>query len=410
MWTFNVLIFDKKILQKKIIVVCLIAIGLSACSSTDEIDKTLPADLEEINQQFEPKVLWEESFGSGADDSFSRIAPVIAYDKLFTSSREGDVAAIDPNTGNEIWSTDLSDVGDKNGFFDFFDRNESAFISGGPVAGINKIFLGSENGKIYALNAETGQLDWQSTIKGEVLSAPAIDSGVLVVNSSSGVMKAFNASTGEELWKIDQDTPALTLRGISAPSISSGGVFIGTPDGNLSVYILENGQQGWSSAIGEPSGSTEFERVIDVDSSPVVFGDKVYTISSRGNLVAIELRTGQVAWKRKYSSHTDLLVGSNNIYLTDVKGHVYAVDRLNGTEKWSQLALTNRDVTGPVEIDKYIVVGDFEGYMHWLDRETGEIVSRHQVDSSGLHVTPSVLDGIIYSQARNGDMQAIKTP
>jgi len=402
-----VLIFDKKVLKKRIAVACLLTLGISACSSTDEIDKTLPAELEEINQQFEPKVLWEENVGGGADDYFSRMSPIIAYDKLFTSSREGDVAAINPTTGDEVWSIDLRDIDDKSGFF---ESKKSALINGGLAAGINKLFLGSENGKIYALNAETGKLDWQANIKGEVLSAPAIDSGILVVNSSSGVMKAFNATTGEELWKIEQDTPALTLRGISAPSIAAGGVFVGTPDGNLSVYILENGQQGWAAIVGEPSGSTEFERVIDVDASPVIFGDKVYSISSRGHLVAIELRTGQIAWKRQYSSYTNLLLSANNIYLTDVKGHVYAVDRLNGTEKWSQLALTNRDVTAPVAVGDYIVVGDFEGYMHWLNDSTGEIVSRHQVDSSGLHVAPIVQDDIIYSQARNGDLQAIKTP
>lgn len=401
------LIFDKKSLRNRVAVVFLMTLGLSACSSTDEIDESLPVELTEINQKFEPKVLWEESIGNGADDYFSRISPVIAYDKLFTTSREGDVAALDPKTGDEIWSVDLSDIDNQTGFF---ESSKPALISGGPVAGISKIFLGSENGKIYALDAETGKLEWQSSIKGEVLAAPAIDSGVLVVNSSSGVMKAYNASTGEELWKIDQDTPALTLRGISAPAISSGGVFIGTPDGNLSVYILENGQQGWTVPVGEPSGSTEFERVIDVDSSPVIYGDKVYSISSRGNLVAVELRTGQIAWKRKYSSYTDLLVSANNIFLTDVKGHVYAVDRLNGTEKWSQLALTNRDVTGPAEVSDYIIVGDYEGYLHWLDSSTGEIVARHELDSSGIHVAPIVQDGVIYSQARNGDLQAIKTP
>ncbi len=401
------LIFDKKSLKNKIAVVFLITLGISACSSTDEIDETLPVELTEINQQFEPEVLWEENIGGGAEGYFSRITPVVAYDKLFTSNRKGDVAAIDLKTGDEIWTADLSDIDNKRGFF---ESRKSALISGGIVAGINKIFLGSENGKVYALDAETGKLDWQADIKGEVLSAPAIDSGVVVVNSSSGVMKAFNATNGEELWKIDQDTPALTLRGISAPAIASGGVFIGTPDGNLSVYILENGQQGWSAIVGEPSGSTEFERVIDVDSSPVIFGDKVYSISSRGNLAVIELRTGQIAWKRKYSSYTDLLVTPSTIYLTDIKGHVYAVDRLNGTEKWSQLSLTNRDVTAPVEVKGYIVVGDYEGYLHWLDSTTGEIVSRHELDSSGTHVAPIVYEDILYSQARNGDLQAIQTP
>ena len=401
------LIFDKKSLKNKIAVVFFMTLGLSACSSTDEIDESLPVELTEINEQFEPEVIWEENIGGGAGRYFSRITPVIAYGKLFTSNREGDVAAINPETGKEIWSTDLSDIKNEVGFF---DESKSALISGGIVAGINKIFLGSENGKVYALDVETGSLDWEANIKGEVLSSPAIDSGIVVVNSASGVMKAFNATNGEELWKVDQDTPALTLRGISAPSISSGGVFIGSPDGNLSVYILENGQQGWSAPVGEPSGSTEFERVIDIDSSPAIFGDKIYSISSRGNLVAIELRTGQIIWKRKYSSYTDLLVTANTIYLTDVKGHVFAVDRLNGTEKWSQLALTNRDVTAPVEVSDYIVVGDYEGYLHWLDRNTGEIVSRHELDSSGIHVSPVVYEGVLYSQARNGDLQAITTP
>ena len=401
------LIFDKKKLNKNLAVLCLMALGLSACSSTDDVDEFEPVELLEITQQFETKVLWEENVGGGAGKFYSRSAPIIAYDKLYTTSRKGDVAALDIKTGDTLWSTDLREDREDRGFF---ESRQSALLSGGPTAGINKIFVGSENGKVYALDAETGKVDWQSTIKGEVLSAPAIDGGVLAVNSASGVLKAFNASNGEELWKIEQDTPSLTLRGISAPAISSGGVFVGTPDGNLTVYIMENGQQGWSAIVGEPSGSTEFERVIDVDSSPVVFGDRVYSISSRGNLVAIDLRSGQIVWKRQYSSHNDLLVSANNIYLTDIKGHIYALDRLNGTERWSQLSLTNRDVTGPAEIGDYIVVGDFEGYLHWLNSETGEIVSRQEVDSSGIAIAPTVSGDVIYTQARNGDIQAIKAP
>jgi outer membrane protein assembly factor BamB len=403
----NVLIFDKKKLNKNLVVLCLMGLGVTACSSTDDVDEFEPAELVEITQQFEAKVLWEENIGGGADDYFSRSTPIVAYEKLYTSSREGDVAALDVDTGKTLWSVDLREDHEDRGFF---ESRHSALLSGGPTAGINKIFIGSENGKVFALDAETGTVDWQSKIKGEVLAAPAIDSGVLAVNTASGILKAFNASNGEELWKVEQDTPSLTLRGISAPAISSGGVFVGTPDGNLTVYIIDNGQQGWSAIVGEPSGSTEFERVIDVDASPVVFGDRVYSISSRGNLVAIDLRSGQVVWKRQYSSHTDLLVSANNIYLTDTKGHVYALDRLNGTERWSQLALTNRDVTGPAEIGDYIVVGDYEGYLHWLNSETGEIVSRQEVDSSGIHVTPTVSDDVLFTQARNGDIQAIKAP
>jgi len=404
----DLLIFNQKVFNKKTLAIIFISIGLAACSSTeDDIDKTLPAELVDIDEKFSPKVLWEKSVGDGVGDYFSRIKPIAAYDKIFTTSRNGDTYAFELESGKEVWKVDLSNV-DKNN--SFFDSSKPALISGGPAVGINKIFLGSENGEIFALNEEDGSLAWQGKLKGEIIAKPGIDSGVLVVNSASGILKAFNATNGEELWSIEQDIPALTLRGISSPAVASGGVIVGSADGSVSVYLLDSGQQGWTAEVGEATGSTELERVIDIDSPPLIFGDKVYIVSARGNLVALDIRSGRILWKRQYSSFRELAISGNNIYLTDVKGHIYAIDRLDGLEKWSQLALTNRDVTGPAAVGDYVVVGDFEGYLHWLDRDSGEIVARHIVDSSGLHSTPTVVNDVLYIQSRDGDLQAIKTP
>jgi outer membrane protein assembly factor BamB len=394
--------------NKKLLAIALLSLGLSACSSTDEEDEaTKVAELTEINQTFEADVLWESSVGNGVSDYFSRIKPNVAYGKLYSASREGDVVAFELKNGDEIWSTDLSDIKGDRGFF---DSRRSALLNGGPISGIQKIFIGSENGEVFALDADTGKLDWQGKVKGEVIAAPAIDAGILVVNTASGVIKAFNASNGQDEWQIEQEVPALTLRGVSSPAISSGGVMVGSADGTLSVYILESGQQGWTIEVGEAVGSTQLERVIDVDSTPLIYGDKVYSISVKGRLTAVDLRTGRMIWERQYSSYHDLSIDGNTIFLTDVKGHVYAVDRQNGFEKWSQLSLTNRGVTGPAVVGNYIVVGDFEGYLHFIDQATGDIVSRHEVDSSGLNITPTVHENIIYAQSRNGDLQAIKIP
>ena len=395
----------------RILAVLLLSSTLFACSSTDDDEDEelidLPAELTEIEQQFTPEVLWEESVGDGSEDYFSRLKPIVAYNKVYSASRAGDVIAFDKETGKTLWQTDLSDI---NKDRSFWDSRLSALLSGGPVAGLNKIFIGSENGKIYALDAETGEVSWQGNVKGEIINAPAVNSGVVVVNSASGIMKAFNAENGEELWKIEQDVPALTLRGISPPVIASGGVLVGTGKGGVNVYLLEKGQQGWETDIGEPTGSTELERVIDVDSAPVVFGDKVYAVSSRGNLAAIELKSGRILWKRQYSSYRQIAIYRNTIFLTNLRGHIYAIDRVNGIERWSNLTLTNRNVTGPAVINDYIVVGDFEGYLHWLNQETGDIVARHEVDSSGVHSTPTVVNNVLYSQSRDGDLQAIETP
>ena len=392
----------------KISVMIFMSTALMACSSTDDEDpSTKIAELTEINQAFQPEVIWDASIGDGVEGYFSRIKPIVAYGKVFSASRMGDVVALDKATGKEVWQVDLSDINNERSFW---DGRTSALVAGGPVAGMDKIFLGTENGKIFALVADTGELVWQANIKGEIITAPAIDSGILVVNSASGILKAFDANTGDELWKVQQDVPALTLRGISAPVIASGGVLLGTGKGEVSVFILEKGQQGWSTLIGEPTGSTELERVIDVDSAPVVFGDKIYSISSRGNLAAIDLASGRVLWKRQFSSFRQIAVYRNDIFITNTRGHVYAINRNNGIERWSNLSLTNRGVTGPAVVDDYIVVGDFEGYLHWLNQETGEIVARHNVDGSGVHSTPTVVDNIIYTQSRDGDLEVIETP
>ena len=400
--------FMSKRFNKKLLAICVLAVGISACSSTDDEDEEQRvAELTEITALFEPEVKWDASVGDGVGSYFSRIKPVVAYGKVFSASREGEAYAFDEKTGEMVWHADLSDIDNQRGFF---DDKEPALISGGAVAGINKVFFGSENGVVYALEADDGKLSWQGKVKGEVIAAPALDSGKLVVNTASGVMKAFNASNGQDDWQIEQDVPALSLRGISAPVMGGGGVIVGSADGSLSVYLLEQGRQGWTVDIGEATGSTELERVIDVDSSPLVFGENIYTVSSRGNLSAVELRSGRVIWQRQYSSYRQISISGNSLFLTDVKGHVYAIDRNNGLELWSQLSFTNRGVTGPAPIGGYVVVGDFEGYLHWLDKDTGEIVARYQVDSSGIHTTPTVTNGVLYSQSRDGELKAITIP
>lgn len=403
------LIFDKKIFNKKLFAVLLLSSGLFSCSTTDDDEDVseLVADLIEIKQSFQPKVIWDSRVGSGVDDYFSRIKPVSAYGNVYSASRNGEVIALDANNGKKVWQIDLSELKGSGGFF---SGNQPALLGGGPVTGDNKVFIGSENGEVFALDAQSGELVWQGKVKGEILAAPAHDTGILVVNTASGVLQAFNADTGEELWSIEQDVPPLSLRGISAPVIASGGVVVGSASGNVSVYLLDKGQVGWSAEVGEATGSTEFQRVIDVDTTPLIFGENIYSVSSRGNLVAIELRSGRILWKRKYSSYRQLSLSGNTLFLTNLRGHIYAIDRINGMERWSNLVLTNRGVTGSAVLDSYVVVGDVEGYLHWLDQETGKIVARHHLDSSGIYSTPTVSDGILYSQSRDGDLQAIATP
>ena len=391
----------------RLLTAVLLSATLFACSSDDEDEEPLFAELTEIEELFEPEVVWDEGIGDGVEHYFSRLSPAIAYEKVFVSSRFGEAYAFDLATGDELWSIDLYDVNDELGFF---DDATTARISGGAITGYNKVVWGSENGEVFVVDAETGELAWQAKVPGEVISKPTFDSNKLIVNTGSGAIVALDANTGEELWKAEQSVPPLSLRGVSGVVVNSGGAFVGLASGEVGVYIIENGQQGWTTEIGEPSGSTELQRIVDVDVTPIVYGDKVYAISSNGNLAAVDLRSGREVWKRKYSSYRRLTIAGNLIFATDVQGHVYAINRNSGMEVWSNLQLTNRQTTGAASVGDYVVVGDFEGYLHWISKSDGKIVARHEVDSSGIYATPEVDNGLLYVMSRDGDLEVIKTP
>lgn len=396
-----------KFFNKRLISAILLSSALVACSSDDDDEAPVIAELTEIEELFEVEVVWDDSVGDGVGHYFSRLTPAIAYEKVFISSRFGDAYAFDVSTGDELWNIDLSDIEDERGFF---EDAISARISGGAVTGYNKVIWGSENGDVFAIEEDSGKLAWRAKVSGEVISAPALDSNLVVVNTASGALVALDVTNGEEVWKAEQAVPPLTLRGVSGVSISSGGAFVGLASGEVGVYIIENGQQGWTTEIGEASGSTELERIVDVDVTPIIMGDKIYAISTNGNLAALDLRSGREVWKRKYSSYRQLTVAGNQIFATDTQGHVYAIDRNSGIEQWSQLAFTGRGTTGAASVGDYVVVGDFEGYLHWLSKADGSIVARHEVDSSGIYNTPLVDNGLLYATSRDGDLEVIKTP
>ena len=204
--------------------------------------------------------------------------------------------------------------------------------------------------------------------------------------------------------------PALTLRGLSSPTSANGGVMVGEESGKLTTLIAENGFTAWSTDVAVPKGASEFERLVDVDTKPVVSGAYVYSIAYNGKLVAIDVRSGNVVWDREYSSYRDLSLELNTIYLVDSEGVLYALDKDSGIERWTQPALRGWYLTAPVVAGDYIVVGDQEGNLHWLDKSSGELLSRSEFDSSGFYIEPIVVDDKVYVTTRDGELSAVQIP
>ncbi|WP_406731822.1 outer membrane protein assembly factor BamB [Vibrio scophthalmi] len=381
----------KKMLNKALTAVAIVGV-LAGCAS--EEDTIIMAPVPQVDSEFTPTSVWSASVGDGVDQYFSKLSPEFAYGKVFVASRDGVVKALNPESGETLWQAEL-------------EEDVPARLSGGITAAYDKLFIGSENGEVIALNQETGELIWRVSVQGEVLAAPVTDENLVLVHTSEGFLLALNQVTGEQQWAIGTEVPNLTLRGNSTPVTVSGGVFWGTANGRLAAAIVQRGQLIWQQPIGTPKGATEIDRIVDVDASPVVLGSTLYIVGYNGQLTAIDLRSGQPAWKRSYSSATDLISDGRSLFVVTDKDHIVAVDARSGTELWSNKQLEHRLVTAPEIIDNYLVVGDSEGYLYWLDRSTGEFVAQQEVDSSGFAVPPVQLDDGYVIITRDGDVKKL---
>ncbi|MCF7500124.1 MULTISPECIES: outer membrane protein assembly factor BamB [unclassified Pseudoalteromonas] len=376
---------------------------LTGCSSSDDEEELV---LPEIVNQFETDIIWQESIGDGVEHYFSRLTPAVHNDVVFVANREGEVEALSLENGDTLWQTDVRE----NPAFWPWESTESAKLSGGILQAYGKIFVGSEHGYLTALDRETGEIVWRKTMPGEVLSKPAAGDGLVFVNLGSGKLLAVHPDTGEERWRFEQEVPPLTLRGQSSPTVANGGVLLGLETGRLSVLISENGYSAWSAEIATPKGASEFERLVDVDTQALISGPYAYAIAYNGNLAAVDIRSGNVVWKREYSSYRDLSMDSQHIYVVDSDGVIYALDKSSGIERWSQPALRGWYLTGPTIAGNYIALGDQEGNLHWLNKETGELVSREDFDSSGFFVEPVVAGDKLILYTRDGEVSAVKIP
>lgn len=377
----------------KIITLCFIGVAvLFGCSS--EEDTIVMAPVPAINNGIVFETEWTDNIG-GVEHYFSHLTPAYAYDKIYVASREGVIRAIEPSTGKKVWEANM-------------EGDFSARLSGGLTLSYGAVFVGSENGELIAIDAESGKENWREDVDGEIVTQPLADEGLVIIHTSRGALIAFDADSGKKQWEINSDVPSLTLRGDSSPVSISGGVFWGQANGRLAAALINEGQLLWQQPVATPTGGTEIDRLVDVDSSPLLLGSSLYTVAYNGQLISFDLRSGKPIWKRSYSSSLDLSTDGQRIFLVTDKDHVVAVDSRSGTELWENSELEYRQLTAPVIIDNYLVVADSEGYVHWLDKESGQFIGQQDIGGDGIAVSPIIVEDGFLIITRDGDIRKMQ--
>jgi len=345
-----------------------------------------PLALTPIEKPLYVRSNWNSVIGSGVGENYLKLQPAFAGNLGYVADYKGYVRAFDVASGERQWTKQLG-----------------LPIASGPAVVEDKLLFGTSQGEVLACDLRNGKELWRATVSSEVLASPQGEAGIVVVRTVDGRVYGLSADNGKRLWVYDRSVPLLTLRGNSVPVIHNGIVIIGTDSGKLAALTLKNGTLLWETQIAEPHGRTELERMVDIDTQPIVMEDVVYVVTYQGRLATVQLESGRMLWARDISSYSGMALDPYRVYVTDSESQVWALNRFNGATLWRQDKLLRRSLTAPVLQGPYLVVADFDGYVHWLTREDGHIVARKRInqDWHDAHEEDFAEDDIQFSKDNN---------
>lgn len=382
--------FPKLLRFRKAGFATLLLLFITGCSSTSSKDDK-PAPLVKFTHTLTIKTVWTTDLGGNLKKNPFKLAPVFEAGKIFVATPKGQVAALNVTDGKLLWQ-----------------RKLDVTIAGGPGVGENVVFVGSQKGEVIALSEENGNELWRQKVSSEVLVAPQVQEGIVVIRTGDGKLFGLDKNTGNRLWVYERTIPLLTLRGSSVPFLLSDRIIAGFDNGKLAALNLRTGELLWEKTVAEPHGRTELERMVDIDAPPLVMDNLVFVTSYQGRTMAREIDRGEEVWSQEVSSHAGLGIDSENVYVSDSQSHIWALKRESGVPLWKQEKLQFRQVTAPVPMGNYVVVGDLEGYLHWLRRDDGQFVARHSTGNDSLLVPPLVVNNLLVAYTSGGELVGLK--
>lgn len=349
--------------------------------------KQKAAELVNFQPRATARIVWQGNVGNAQRSAFY---PALSGNAVYAGSASGQIAGYTASSGAQQVRFEAG-----------------APLSGGIGVGVGLILGGTARGEVLAFEP-SGKLAWKTQLTGEVLSPPVGADGVIVVRTGDGRIYGLNAADGKQRWVYQRALPPLAVRSFAGVVVDRGAVFAGFPGGRLVAIALANGNVGWESVVALPRGATELERVTDVTSLPVVDAEQVCAVAFQGRAACFDVLRGETLWARDVSSIAGMSLDSRNAYVTDDRSAVLAMDRRSGASLWKQDKLAGRWATAPLALGRYVIVGDFQGYVHVLSRDEGAFVARIATDGSAVQVPPVALDlSTFLVQTRNGGVFAI---
>lgn len=375
----------------------LTALTMAGCSSMPSLNPVdwfsstpvgvKPAELPALSNPQPVRTLWQTNVGSSGIFIFS---PALAGDSVYVAARDGSITRLEAASGKIIWKAAAG-----------------AQLSGGVGTDGKLVAVGSDKGELIVLDAANGSLRWRARVSSEMLAAPKVAGGTVLARTADSRIFAFDAADGKRRWVYQRAASSLIVRSPAGITVGGGNVYAGFAGGKLVALVLETGALRWEATVSQPKGSTELERVSDVSGDPALLGREICAASYQGRAACFDLQSGNQVWAREMSTLNGMSIDARYGYVSDDRGAVNSLDRSNGRSVWKQDRLTYRELSQPMPLGNEIVVGDLQGFVHFLARDSGAFVARSATDGSKIRAAPLKLPNGVLIQTLNGGLFAL---
>ena len=364
----------------------ILSIALIGCSSnkTKEV-KIKPHPLPKVAQASSLVQVFSTSVSSTSSEDALRLRLDTDNGVVFALDPKGEVAAYKGK--QRLWNAKVTKDG----------------LSSGVEAADGVVIVGNQKGHVFALDQATGATKWSAQLSGAIISSALIQSGRVIVVANDGTVYALDVATGQQAWTYKLPSASFSLRGQATPvSLDPRTVLIGTSTGYIFAIDSLAGVPRLQRRVAVSEGRSDIQRLIDVDSEPVVSGQYVVTTSFQGQVTVLDLASQRVLWSENSSSINRPEVMDGKVIVSQTDGQIIAYDLITGQQLWKNEQLLNRNLSNPVLLGSNLVVGDLDGYLHQIDPNTGTTLGRAK--TSGEVRTLRVIDNQVYVSTRKGAM------
>ncbi len=367
----------------RLLVPVIAATLLSACGIFGS-DKAKPAPLVDFTPSIAGRVVWS---ARGANVEFP-LSVATAGDRFVLADSDGQLRALNAADGTELWRVSVgaklvAGVGSDGRFSAVVTRDQELVVF------------------------EEGKQLWRARLKAPVQTAPVVAGERVFVLGVDRVVHAYDALDGARIWELKRPGDALLLAQPGGMAVYKDTLVVGQGP-RLAGVDPSKGTLRWEANVANPRGTNEVERLADIVAPVVRTGDFICARAFQSAVGCVNAQRGSQVWSRPNAGAVGVGGDATAVVGLDASDRLTAWRTSNGETLWTSEALQHRKLAAPLVTGALVVVGDFEGYIHFLDRNTGKPQLRLRAGSSPIVTAPALAGTTMLVVSKDGGVHAFR--